>query len=140
MKFYGFSYRRSLPMQLHYFVTLNKWDHCEYTTYSKHGLCVHMGYRHKKQQKPSISYDEVPSESLQSTVQSRILRCTFCRERLESKEMILEHTGSEFVGRNDQSTPGHFKCPICDIYDSNCYSAVKKHMEKHNRHFPFTVK
>ena len=33
--------------------------HCEYTTYSKHGLSVHMGYRHKKKQKPDISYDEV---------------------------------------------------------------------------------
>jgi hypothetical protein len=82
-----------------------KCNHCEYTTYSKHGLSVHMRYRHKKQQKPDISYDEASSVSLESTVPSRILRCTFCRERLESKEMFFEHTGIEFVGWNDQSTP-----------------------------------
>ena len=95
-------------------------DHCEYTTFSKHGLSVHMGYRHKKQQKPDISYDEAFSVSLESTVSSRILRCTFCRERFESEEMFFEHTGSEFVGWNDQSTPNHVKCPLCDIYASNC--------------------
>ena len=117
-----------------------KCDHREYTTYSKHGLSVHMGYRHKKHQKPDIPYDEASSVFLESTVPSRILRCTFCRERFESKEMFFEHTGIEFVGWNDQSTPYHVKCPLCDIYASNCYS-VKKHMEeKHNRHFPFTVK
>ena len=57
-------------------------DHCEYTTFSKHGLSVHMGYRHKKQQKPDISYEEV--SIVESTVPSKMLRCTFCRERYES--------------------------------------------------------
>ena len=117
-----------------------KCDHCEYTTYSKHGLSVHMGYRHKKEQKPDISYEEVSNVSIDYTVPSKILRCTFCRERYESEEMFKEHTNSEFDGWKDQSTPGHVKCPLCDWYDSNCYS-VKKHMEeKHNRQYPFTVK
>ena len=30
-------------------------DHCEYTTFSKHGVSVHMGYRHKNQQKSDIA-------------------------------------------------------------------------------------
>ena len=34
-------------------------DHCEYTTYSKHGLSVHMVYRHRKQQQLDISHEEV---------------------------------------------------------------------------------
>ena len=113
-------------------------DHCEYTTFSKHGLSVHMGYRHKKQQKPDISYEEV--SIVESTVPSKLLRCTFCRERYESEDRFREHTSSEFSGWKYINSQGHVKYPLFDWKDHNCYS-VKKHMEeKHNRNYPFTVK
>ena len=115
-----------------------RYDHCEYTTYSKHGLSVHMGYRHKKQQKPDISYEEV--SILEGSVPSKTMRCTFCRERYESEDRFREHTSSEFSGWKDTNRQGHIKCPLCDWKDYNCYS-VKKHMEeKHNRNYQFTVK
>ena len=113
-------------------------DHCEYTTFSKHGLSVHMGYRHKKQQKPDISYEEV--SLVESSVPSKMLRCTFCRERYESEDRFREHTSSEFSRWKDINSQWHVKCPLCDWKDRNCYS-VKKHTEdKHNRNYPFTVK
>ena len=42
--------------------SLEELDHCEYTTFSKHGLSVHIGYRHWKQLKPDISYKEISSQ------------------------------------------------------------------------------
>ena len=97
-----------------------------------------MGYRHKKQQKPDISYEEV--SIVESSVPSKMLRCTFCRERYESEDRFREHASSEFSGWKDINSQGHIKCPLCNWKDCNCYS-VKKHMEeKHNRNYPFTVK
>ena len=73
-------------------------DHCECTTYFKHGLSVHMEYRHKKHQKPDISYAEMSIVSSEGSVPSKILRSTFCREWYESEDSFREHTSSEFSG------------------------------------------
>ena len=59
-----------------------KCDHSDYTTYSKHGLAVHIGIRHTELQKPEVFHEEVP-------LSQKISICTFCRERFDSKEEFI---------------------------------------------------
>ena len=51
--------------------------HCESITFSNHGLGVHIGVKHKGQQKPEVSNEEV-------TLPKEICRCTFCREQFDT--------------------------------------------------------
>ena len=48
--------------------------HFAYTTYSKHGIAVNIGMRHKELQKPEILHEEVP-------LTRKLLRCTFSQKQ-----------------------------------------------------------
>ena len=101
-----------------------KCDHCEYTTYSKHGLAVHIGIRHKEMQKPDFFHEEAP-------LSRKFSRCTFCRERFDSKEEFRAHMFSEIE---------YVKCPLCDLFHSNCQNLQEHMKEKHDRDLSFTVR
>ena len=101
--------------------------HCEYTTFSKHGLGVHVGVKHKGLQKPEVSHEEV-------SLPKEICRCTFCREQFDTKRDFEQHTSRFWVTYED------IKCPLCDSFHRNCYY-VKEHMkEKHQRDLSFTAR
>ena len=100
-------------------------DHCEYGTYSKHGLAVHIGIRHKEMQKPDFFHEEAP-------LSRKFSRCTFCRERFDSK--------SEFNAHTRCTEKKDVKCPLCDSFLGNCYYLQEHMKEQHDRDHSFNVK
>jgi hypothetical protein len=99
--------------------------HCEYGTYSKHGLAVHLGIRHKEKQKPDFFHEEAP-------LSRKFSRCTFCRERFDSKKEFQAHIS--FAEMKDVG------CPLCDSFLGNCYNLQEHMKEQHDRDHSFNVR
>ena len=110
---------------------------CDYSTSSKHGISVHIGRKHKEQEKPDSLVDVKECEALvnrnqeeaseiKNTVNSdalnincscwpsKVLRCTWCQRTFHSDESFEDHKWWAY------SSTKLTKCPLCVEEEPNC--------------------
>ena len=126
-----------------------KCEICDYSTNSKHGLSVHIGHKHKEQQKPGglevgdcealvIGNQEESNKkelvnSNSSSRPSKVLRCTLCRRTFHSNESFEEHKWCVY------SSTKFTKCPLCVEDEPNCALLMYHIKEDHKKNYDWIV-
>ena len=122
-----------------------KWEICDYSTNSKHGLCDNIGHKHKEQQKPG-GLDVGDCEALvignkeecnkkelvnsnSSSRPSNVLRCKLCRLAFHSNESFEDHKWWAY------SSTKFTKCPLCVEEEPNCTLLMYRIKEDHKKNF-----